>query len=199
MSEPVASRPVLAVVGRPERGQVHARQPIPRPPRGGRPGLPGRHPRPRLTTPTGTGATSPRRHRRLVTHATGLAAQIPEQAETAITEADVVVFVVDAPGGHHRRRRRGRGGAAPQSRTPSCSWRTRSTTRGPRHQARDDVEPGARRAARGVRRCTAVAPGDLLDAILEALPKPTGSVEVTSGARVVSPSSANRTPASCPC
>ena len=90
--------PVLAIVGPPERRQVGARQPHPRPPRGRRRGHPRRHARPRdlqgrvdrtaasrSSTPA---AGSPTRK--------GINASVAAQAEVAIDLADAVLFVVDA-------------------------------------------------------------------------------------------------------
>ena len=90
--------PVLAVVGRPERRQVDAGQPHPRPPRGGRRGRARRDPRPgAATTRPGTAGGSPSS-----TPAAGsrtrraCQAQVAAQAEIAIAAADAVLFVVDA-------------------------------------------------------------------------------------------------------
>ncbi len=94
---PLKLDPVLAIIGRPQRGQVHLGQPHPRPPRSCCGGHPGRYPRPRHVL----GALErPQLHlggyRWLGARRKGIHARVAEQAEMAVELADAVLFVVDS-------------------------------------------------------------------------------------------------------
>ena len=183
-------RRLLAVVGRPERRQIHPGEPDPRQPAGGGRGYPRRHQGPgQPTTPPGAAGPS-----RWWTPAAGsprskaspaLAARVAAQARVAVDAADAVLFVVDAVVGRDRRRRGRRGGAAPLAQA-GRRWRpTRSTT-----------PPASRRVhslwSLGLGEPVSVSAlhgrgsGDLLDAVLDALPEaPQDRVEAEGGPRRV--------------
>jgi GTP-binding protein len=113
--------------------------------------------------------------------ATGLAAQIAEQAEMAITAADAVLFVVDAQVGTTdeddavvqvlRRSKK------PVVLAANKVDDTRSEAQAATMWNLGLGEPHVVSALHGR------GAGDLLDAVLDALPKPTGELEVTSGPR----------------
>ncbi len=182
MSEPVASRPVLAVVGRPNVGKstlvnrfLGRREAVVQ-------DIPGVT-RDRVSydadwagrdfVVVDTGGW--------MSDATGLAAQIAEQAEMAITAADAVLFVVDAQVGTTdeddavvqvlRRSKK------PVVLAANKVDDTRSEAQAATMWNLGLGEPHVVSALHGR------GAGDLLDAILDALPKPTGSVEVTAGPR----------------
>ena len=156
----------------PERRQVDAGQPHPRPSGSRRPGRPGRHPRPRrLRRAVERPPVHPRRHRRL-------GARRPRPAGAAVA-AQAECAVRHRRRGAVRRRRVASGQPTPTRPSPACcaaptcpccSRPPRSTTSGSNPTRRRCGGSGSASRTRfsGLH---GRGSGDLLDAILEALPE----------------------------
>ena len=130
--------------------------------------------------------------------ARGLAERIPAQAEIAVSVADAVLFVVDATVGHHRRRRGGREDPAPLGKPVVLAankvddLRAEAEAFGLWNLGLGEPYPVSALHGRGS--------GDLLDAVLEALPEtPRDRRPRARRARAGSRSSASRTSASPRC
>ena len=142
-----------------------------------------------------------RRHRRLGAGRAlrGMAARVAAQAEVAVDAADAVLFVVDADGRRHRRRRGRRPRAAPVAASRSCWPPTRSTTP-PGEPTRPRSGPSGLGEPYPVSALHGRGTGDLLDAVLAALPEaPRGAFDGRRAARAGSRSSAGPTSASRRC
>ena len=143
-----------------QRRQVDAGQPHRRPPRGDRRGAARRHPRPQ----GGRGRVERPRRSSWSTPAAGWPAatrlddKVSRQAERAIADADVVLFVVDVDRRRHRRGRPGRRAAPPRRARRCCSWPTRSTTPAARPTIWELARARPRRPVRRSAPCTAGAP-----------------------------------------
>ena len=163
----------VAVVGRPNVGQVDAREPVRRAART-RSSRSARASRAtaRSSSPSGPAAASASS-----TPAAGspsdpalpLEAQISRQAERAMADADVILFVVDVDDRHRSRRTRRSPRSCSARASPCSSWRTRSTTR----TARSTCGTSSRLGLGDPYPVSAIhgrGSGDLLDALVAALP-----------------------------